>query len=145
MSWISCFFKFLYSFFVFLFFILYVLYLNPGCLKCISCTNLSPENKNLITISLILYSWNKREINKGILLESVFIPKPLNNPLASCSLINLDFLLSQTANFDKGIILPVFCRYIFLIFTFCISSALQTIRQHCFINRIKLSITYLSL
>ena len=31
---------------------------------------------------------------------------PLNNPLAYCSLINLNFLLIYTAHFDKSIILP---------------------------------------
>ena len=35
-----------------------------------------------------------------------FIPVNLrNDPLTSCSLINLDFLLSHTAHFDKSIIL----------------------------------------
>ena len=33
--------------------------------------------------------------SKTILLKSAFIPKPLKNPLASCSLINFDFLLSH--------------------------------------------------
>ena len=32
------------------------LYVNPDCLKCISGINLSPANKNLLTISFILYS-----------------------------------------------------------------------------------------
>ena len=48
-----------------------------------------------------------------------FIPaKLLNNQLASCSLINLDFLLPQTAQFDESIILPFF---IFLTFGFLLS------------------------
>ena len=34
------------------------------------------------------------------------IPKQLNNPLASCYLINLDFLLSHTAHFGKNTVLP---------------------------------------
>ena len=36
----------------------------------------------------------------------IFYIKLLNNPLASCSLINFDFLLSHTAHFDKNTILP---------------------------------------
>ena len=32
------------------------LYINPGCLKCTTGINLSPANKNLLTISVILYS-----------------------------------------------------------------------------------------
>ena len=35
-----------------------------------------------------------------------FISKLLNNPLSSYSLIDFDFLLSHTAHFDTGIILP---------------------------------------
>ena len=39
------------------------------------------------------------------------LPMILSIPFACCSLINLDFLLSQAAQFDESIILP------FLIFT----------------------------
>ena len=64
-------------------------YVNPGCLKWISGINISPSNKNLITISLILHNTgptkDKRGPTKRILLEGVFIPKLLNNSLASCS------------------------------------------------------------
>ena len=36
-----------------------------------------------------------------------FVPvNLLNNPLASCSIINFDFLLSHTSHFVKSIILP---------------------------------------
>ena len=38
--------------------------------------------------------------NNEILLKGVLIPKLLNNPFASCSFINLDFLLPRTACFD---------------------------------------------
>ena len=31
------------------------LYVKPGCFKCISAINLSPANKNLLTISFLLY------------------------------------------------------------------------------------------
>ena len=41
--------------------------------------------------------------NIGILLKGVFNPKLLNNPLASCFLINLGFLLSNTEYFDKSV------------------------------------------
>ena len=34
------------------------------------------------------------------------MPKLLNNPLASCSFINLDFVLPHTAHFDDIIVLP---------------------------------------
>ena len=44
----------------------------------------------------------------GILSKPVYNPKLLNNLLASCSLINLDFLLPQTTQFDETIILACF-------------------------------------
>ena len=50
----------------------------------------------------------KEELQKDFFLKSVLIPKLLNNPLASCCLINVDFVQSNTAHFDKSIILPVF-------------------------------------
>ena len=43
-----------------------------------------------------------------MLLKGVFIPKLLKNPLASCSFVNFDFLLSHTVHFDKSIILTCF-------------------------------------
>ena len=52
------------------------LYGHPGCLKCISSINLSPANKNLLTISFILYLVLTCN-NKGILLKDVFIPRLL--------------------------------------------------------------------
>ena len=51
---------------------------------------------------------NKRRPATGILLKGALIPKLRNYPLASCSLVNFDFLLSHTAHFDKSIILPFF-------------------------------------
>ena len=55
----------------------------------------------------------------GILFtNSIFIPKLLNNTLASCSLINFDFLQPQTAQFDESIVLPFF---VFTTFGFLIS------------------------
>ena len=49
-----------------------------------------------------------------MLLTGAFIPNVLNNLLASCSLINFDFLSPRSIFFT-----------------------LQTMRQHCFINRLK--------
>ena len=43
--------------------------------------------------------------NIGNLLKGVLIPNLLNNPFASCFLINLDFLLPHIAHFDNIIIL----------------------------------------
>ena len=37
--------------------------------------------------------------NSGISPKGAFRPKLLNNPLASCFLINLDFLLLHTVHF----------------------------------------------
>ena len=44
--------------------------------------------------------------NNGILLNDVLRPKLLNIPFASCSFINLDFLLPNIAYFDDNIVLP---------------------------------------
>ena len=70
--------------------------------------NLSPDSENLFNISSILYLSNKKGPNKGILLETVFIPKLRNNPLASWYLINLNFLVSQIANLDKIVSFSLF-------------------------------------
>ena len=85
------------------------LFVNPGCLKCISGINLYPAIKKMFTISFFQYLvltclmlLNNLGPTKGILLKGVFIPKLLNNPLASCCLINFDYLLSHTAHFDKS-------------------------------------------
>ena len=43
----------------------------------------------------------------GILLKGVLIPRLLNNPFASCFLINFDFLEPHIAHFDNIIILPL--------------------------------------
>ena len=44
--------------------------------------------------------------NNGILLNGVLRPKLLNIPVASCFLINLDFLVLYKAHFDNIIVLP---------------------------------------
>ena len=59
-----------------------------------------------------------RGTTKRILLIGAFIPKLLENRLASCCLINLGFIISHTAHFDKIIIVPFFSIF----------SALQAIR-----------------
>ena len=64
---------------------------NPGCFKRISGINLTPANQNLFIISFILYIQSKIEPCIGILSKPSFIPNLLSSPLASCSLINLDF------------------------------------------------------
>ena len=73
--------------------------------------NLSPGNKNLFTISFVLFLQNKISPNREILLKGVF------NPLASWILVNLNFLLLQDAHFDKDISFPllVFATFGFLL------------------------------
>ena len=44
--------------------------------------------------------------NSGTLLKGIFKPKLLNNTLASCFLINLDFLLMHTTHLNKSNIFP---------------------------------------
>ena len=44
--------------------------------------------------------------NNRILLNGVLSPKLLNNPIASCSFINLHFLLPYISHFDDDINLP---------------------------------------
>ena len=51
--------------------------------------------------------------NIGNLLKGVLIPNLLNNPFASCFLINLDFLLPHIAHFDNIIALPLLVLEIF--------------------------------
>ena len=43
----------------------------------------------------------------GILLNGVLVPSLLNNPFASCLLINSDFLLPHIVHFDNIIVLPL--------------------------------------
>ena len=50
---------------------------------------------------------NKISPNNRILLKGGLIPTLLNNPFASCFLINFDFLESHIANFDNIIVLPL--------------------------------------
>ena len=48
--------------------------------------------------------------NNGILVNGVLRPKLLNIHFASCSFINLDFLLRHAIHFDDRIVLP-FSRF----------------------------------
>ena len=60
----------------------------------------------------------KTTFNNGILLNSVSIPKLLNNPFASCSFTNIEFLNLHLAHFDCIINLPCVVLKIFeFIFT----------------------------
>ena len=45
--------------------------------------------------------------NNGILLNGVLRTRLINNLFASCSFLNLDFLLPHTAHFDDDIELPL--------------------------------------
>ena len=49
--------------------------------------------------------------NNGILLNGVLRRRLINNPFASCSFINLDFLLPHTTHFDNYIVLPFFYHF----------------------------------
>ena len=82
-----------------------VLLVNPGYLKFIPGINLSLANEKLFTISFILYLCEILPI-RGIMLKGELDLN--NNPLASCSLINLNILLLLTTQFDKIITLPFF-------------------------------------
>ena len=57
--------------------------------------------------------------NIGNLLNGVLIPNLLNNPFASCFLINLDFLPPHIAHFHNIINLPLLvletCGFIFFV------------------------------
>ena len=62
-----------------------------------------------------------------IRVKSVLIPKLLNNPLASCSLINLDFLLSRTAPVDK---INSFLLFVFTILWIFLSAFCLHLKQY---------------
>ena len=72
-------------------------------------------------------------LNNGILFNGVFKPKLCNNPFASCSFINLDFLLSRIAHFDDNInqsfLVSNIFESIFFVSFFCTLNNMST----CFI------------
>ena len=108
--WISSLFKSFYSFFI-LVNGPQALYVNPGCLKCISGVNLSLANKNLFTISFILYLY------KLLLIRRILLKDELGTnckPLASCPLINVKFLPLETAQlclYSENIWCNIFFAY----------------------------------
>ena len=69
--------------------------------------NLSPPSKNLFIITLILHRLKNYPIIGILFINGIFILKLVNTPLASGFLINLYFLLPQTAQFE-GFVLSVF-------------------------------------
>ena len=56
---------------------------------------------------------NKTLPNRIILFNGVLITKLLNNPFASCFVINFDFLRLHVALFDNIIVLPLLVLEIF--------------------------------
>ena len=52
--------------------------------------------------------YQNKIFNNSTLLKGVLIPKLLNIPIACCSLINLNFLLSHVAQFDCNL----FCLFL---------------------------------
>ena len=56
--------------------------------------------------------------NNGILLNGILRPKLLNIPFASCSFINLDFLLLHTAHFVLAFLVNSFESTFFFFFFF---------------------------
>ena len=76
----------------------------------------------LVKICLLFHSFYTVEKYYPIIgilfINGIFIPKLLNNTLASCSLINFDLLQPETAQFDESIVLPFF---VFTTFGFLIS------------------------
>ena len=71
------------------------------------------------------------------------LPVIFNNP--SFSVMNLDFLLSDTACSDISIILYIITLlyyYIATLFCSIVFSTLKTIQQHCFIYCLKFSLKY---
>ena len=63
--------------------------------------------------------------NNGIFLNGLFNLKLLNNPLASCSLINLELLLLHNVHFVQNIVFPLvfFVILKFLLSSFCYTSS----------------------
>ena len=72
------------------------------------------------------YLSNKIEPKKESWPKGVLIPKLFNNQLASCALINLDFLMTETVQFSETIIFPFFVS---LTFGFLFSAVLLHFKQ----------------
>ena len=65
--------------------------------------------------------------NNGTLLNGVLRAKLLNIPFASCSFINLHFLLPHTAHFDNNVVLPFL---VFKTFEFTFSVSFLQFKQY---------------
>ena len=92
-----------------------------------------------LIISNIIIKWNIA-IN-GILLNGVLILNFLNNLLASCLLINLDYFLPLTVKFDVSI--NLFCLvFLTIIFVCSIFFTTETISFHCFHSIVVYSTTF---
>ena len=76
----------------------------------------------------------QKRIKQNNFIKGVFIPKLLNNPLAFFSIIDFFFSTITLCTFWQEHYSSVFSPYNLRIFTFCIFSTPQTIRQHYFIN-----------
>ena len=112
-------------------------------LKCISGVNLSPANKSLFIISFVIYLENKIEPAEGILVQGVFIPKLLNYPPASCSLINPNFSLLHILHFDKVISFSFISLCNSWVFTICFFLYSLSSFSNCFLCCLKFQkITY---
>ena len=70
------------------------------------------------------------------------MPNLLNNPLASCFLINLDFLLPHIAHFDNIISLPLLvletCGFMFLYISYTLSNRISFYSYVLFIKYFKI-------
>ena len=64
--------------------------------------------------------------NNWILLSGVLRPKLLNIPFASCSFINLDYLVPHIEHFDNNILLPLL---VFKTFGFILSVFFYTLNN----------------
>ena len=71
-----------------------------------------------------------KESSKGISLKGTFIPKLLNNPLSSCSLMDLDFLIKA---FSFCFVFIQFLDFYFLYFFY---TSINMITLFYFINKI---------
>ena len=121
---------------LFVFFLLnglHALYVDPSYLERIFGMILSSASKNVFIIWFILYAQNKIVPNFGTWVKGVFILKLLNNLLVSYSLINLDFSLFQTTQFDKFIILSSF---VFSSVGFLLSEYLHILSTHYSLKQI---------
>ena len=84
--------------------LLYVLKLENGLKKDVR--NFVRIKYGFVGLVVFLFAFNKRR--NYVIPEDIINLKLLNKPLASCSLINLGFLLSHIPYFDKNIVFHLF-------------------------------------